>query len=230
MCADFVTAREAFVGSAYAQGELPRVLFVSLDASSDHPSREPRKRTLAYMRYWEENGKPLPRGCDSGRLHKARHWYWTHKLAHEILNSVALAKTGTPVEFAHIHRYFAHTNSAKCKDAARRSAQGPRLMFDNCREFLRQEIELLRPDVLITQGEYGRLAVDGCFPVTDRLQHPDHLQYSCEILSVACRPVLKFSTAHQNNYGRFNRERREAYPWFTDVARRFLLDGIDATK
>ena len=48
---DFVSAREAFVGSEYEKGTLPRVLFVSIDAASDHPGREPSKRTLEYMRY-----------------------------------------------------------------------------------------------------------------------------------------------------------------------------------
>lgn len=61
---DFVTAREAFVGSEYEKGTLPRVLFVSIDASSDSPGREPSKRTLEYMRYWEENGKSDPDGCN----------------------------------------------------------------------------------------------------------------------------------------------------------------------
>ena len=81
VCADMVTPREAFVGSLYEAGVLPRLLFVSLDSSNDHPGREPSKRTLAFMRYWEENGKPLPEGCQPERLHMGRHWYVTHSLA-----------------------------------------------------------------------------------------------------------------------------------------------------
>lgn len=225
VCTDFVTAREAFVGSEYEKGTLPRVLFVSLDASSDHPGRQPAQRTLAHMRFWEENGKSDPDGCDPESLHKGRHWYWTHKLAHDILNPVALARLGRPLQFRHIHKYFAHTNSAKCKDAARRSGQGPDLMFDNCRAFLPKEIQLLRPEVVVTQGKWGRLAVEGAFNVVTRSQHPKHPRYSYELLDIDGRTVLKFSTYHQNNYGEFNREKTEAYPWYREVAHRFFADA-----
>src|SRR4051812_817116 len=39
VCVDFISAREAFVGSEYERGTLPRVLFVSLDAAKDLSDR-----------------------------------------------------------------------------------------------------------------------------------------------------------------------------------------------
>lgn len=219
---DFVPAREAFVGSEYEQGTLPRVLFLSIDASSAHPGRAPSQRTLEYMRFWEENGKTDPAGCDPDRLHKGRHWYWTHKIAYEILNNVACARLGGPIQFRHIHKYFAHTNSAKCKDAARGSGQGPDLVFHNCRPFLPGEVRLLRPDVIVTQGRWGRLAIEGAFPVVTRSSHPRYPQYQAEVLDIDGRQVLKFSTYHQNNHGGFNKEKSEAYPWYYQVAHAFL--------
>jgi len=219
---DFVTAREAFVGSEYEKGTLPRVLFLSIDASTDHPGRAPAKRTLEYMRFWEENGRPDPQGCDAERLHKGRHWYWTHKIAHEMLNSVSFAKLGRPIQFRDIHKYFAHTNSAKCKDAARGTGQGPELVFRNCRPHIPEEIRLLRPDVVVTQGKFGRDAIEGAFPIVRRLPHPKRPEYAAEFLHLDGREVLKFSTYHQNNYGEFNREKSDAYPWYLEVAREFL--------
>lgn len=217
----FITAREAFVGSEYEKGTLPRVLFISLDASSDHPGGAPSQRTLQHMRFSEELD---PNGCDPEKLHRLRHWYWTHKFAYELLNPVALTRLGSPLEFRHIHKYFAHTNSAKCKDAARGSSQGPAIVFNNCREFLPMEIRLLRPDVIVTQGKWARLAVEGAFPVNARSQQSQHLQYGYEIITVDHRPVLNFSTYHQNNYGKFNDERKLAYPWYFQVAREFLAE------
>lgn len=97
VCTDMVTPREAFVGSIYEDGILPRLLFVSLE---------------------------------------------THRLAYEMLNPIAMTLVGQPIEFGSIHKYFAHTNSAKCKDSARNTAQGHDQMFDNCRGFIAAEIEL----------------------------------------------------------------------------------------
>jgi hypothetical protein len=39
-CTDLVSPREAFVGSAYESGVLPRLLFLSLDPADDRPGRE----------------------------------------------------------------------------------------------------------------------------------------------------------------------------------------------
>jgi hypothetical protein len=221
---DFVTAREAFVGSEYEKGTLPRVLFLSIDASSAHPGREPAKRTLEFMRYWEENGRSDPEGCNPDELHRGRHWFWTHKIAHEILDPIARTRLGTPIPFRHIHKYFAHTNSAKCKDAARGSGQGPARVFKNCRAFLPPEVRLLRPDIVVTQGDYGRLAIVDAFPVLRRSMHPSTPEYTCEVIDIDGRAVFKLSTFHQNAYGDFNRERREAYDWYFQEARAFLVD------
>jgi len=171
------------------------------------------------MRLWEEN-----EGCGPERLHKNQHWYWTHKLAYDILAPVAKER-GIALAFRHVHRHFGHTNSAKCKDAARNRGQGPALMFDNCRPFIARDVELLQPDVLVTQGRFGRLSVDGRFKIVARLAHPQDSRYVCNIIQMGKRQVLMFSVAHQNAYGLFNAERRGAYPWYIRTAHEFLLRG-----
>lgn len=225
---DFVTAREAFVGSEYEKGTLPRVLFVSIDASSDSPGREPSRRTLEYMRYWEENGKSHPDGCNPERLPKNLHWYRTHEFAYGLLQAAAKRNRITPFHFRDIHKYFAHTNSAKCKDAARQTGQGPPLVFNNCRKFIAPEIELLRPDVLVTQGDWGHRSIAGSFSVTRRLVCDPLPEYDCEILKIANRPVLRFSLFHPRYFGMFNKQRREAYSWYFVVADAFFRGGSQA--
>jgi hypothetical protein len=68
-----------------------------------------------------------------------------------LLKGEEARKGVSPFLFRDIHKYFAHTNSAKCKDADRKSGQGPPLVFNNCRKFIAPEIEPLRPDILVTQ-------------------------------------------------------------------------------
>ena len=80
-------AREAFVGTEYEKGALPRLLFVSLDPGSSDV--DPKRRTAESIRYREEHG------CDVATLPKPRHWYRTHELAwillkpHERRGSIA---------------------------------------------------------------------------------------------------------------------------------------------
>lgn len=221
---DFVTAREAFVGSEYERGVLPRVLFISIDASSAHPGREASKRTLEYMRYWEENGRSLPHGCDPDRLPKGLHWYRTHEFAYGLLAPIAAARGVRPFVFRDIHKYFAHTNSAKCKDAARETSQGPALFFNNCRPFIGPEVELLKPDILVTQGDWGHRSVAGAFPVLSRGSCPGHSEYAYEVLTIAAKRVLRFALFHPRAFGLFNKQRREAYGWYFEVAQAFLAD------
>jgi hypothetical protein len=219
---DFVTAREAFVGSEYERGTLPRVLFVSIDASSTTPGRQPSRRTLAYMRHHEETA------CHPERLPKTMHWHRTHEFAYGILAPVAQRKGIRPFLFRDIHKYFAHTNSAKCKDAAREKHQGPALLFNNCREFIAPEIRLLKPDILVTQGDWGRRAVDGAFQVVWSANHPEHPEHTFQLIAVDGRNVLRFALFHPRAFGLFNKQRREASSWYFATALSFLTVGSDA--
>lgn len=105
---DFVTTREAFVGSEYEKGALPRLLIISLDPPNDWPTAEPEGRTLQAMRNEEPAlCKPPP---------DARHWVETLKLAHQILEPIAKVQLDRLLSLNQICKYIAHTNSVKCKD------------------------------------------------------------------------------------------------------------------
>jgi hypothetical protein len=84
-------------------------------------------------------------------------------------------------------------------------------MFHNCREFMRGEVELLQPDIIVTQGKWARVAIDGSFDVR-RLQHqqPD---CRCESATVDDRSVLKLSMYHPR-YGGFYQEKERVFPCF----------------
>lgn len=219
---DFIPAREAFVGSEYEKGTLPRVLFVSLDPAKDLSGRNPANRTLTFMRQSEEGAK----GCDPTRLPKGDHWYQTHLFAHDLLNEVSIQKGLGPIPFAQIHRHFAHTNSAKCKDAAQGTAQGRALLFRNCRRFIAPEVRTLKPEILVTQGSMARDAIKGQFPVirSGRCSTNDNYYYS--LVSMDDRLVLSLAMAHPKaRGGLYQIEKREAYSWYLDVAHRFMLEG-----
>lgn len=225
---DFISAREAFVGSEYEKGTLPRVLFISLDPAKDLSDRDPAKRALMSMRQWEESGSRPEQGSPGFR--KSDHWYQTHKFAHELLAPVACARGIVPFAFACVNKYFAHTNSAKCKDASQGTNQGRAVLFKNCRRFIPGEVENLLPDVIVTQGSFARESIAGAFRTLQQLSLR-RSSYHAELVQIASRPVLKFEIAHPKaRGGRYQREVREAWEWYMRVGHGFLLNGPEALR
>lgn len=225
VCTDFIPAREAFVGSEYELGTLPRLLFISLDPAKDLSDRDPSKRTLQFMRHREASISRLQQGGRGFR--RGDHWYQTYKFAYELLEPVARMRSVDRISFSNIHRHFAHTNSAKCKDTAKGTTQGHPLLFKNCRQFIPDEVMRLRPDVIVTQGAYARDSIKEVFRVLWRGELSS--QYHAELIEVNSRPALKLSMSHPKaRYGRYQREVQEAWRWYMQVGHKYLLKGPEA--
>ncbi len=143
---NFVGPTEPYVGIRYEMNTLPRVLFLSLDTGS--ADKDPNTRTMEAGRKWENECNPL-------ELRKGRHWYETHELAWRILR-----KFLPSLQFKKICSYFAHTNSAKCCENNTGMAQARDVLFRNCRQFIPKELEILAPDILVTQGNYAKWVVE----------------------------------------------------------------------
>ena len=123
------------------------MLFVSLDPGS--ADSDPNNRTMEAGRRWETIGcKPL-------ELKKGQHWHETHELAWRLLRRFLPG-----LQFKKICPYFAHTNCAKCCENNPGNAMASNVMFQNCRQFIPREIEILCPDVLVTQGNPAKWVVE----------------------------------------------------------------------
>lgn len=220
-CGDFVSPREAYVGSDYDQDHLPRLLFVSADAADAHPGRDPQLRTLSALRAWEE------KHCVVKGLRKGRHWYETHAFAFAILEQFIHVTRGPALALQDVHRHFAHTNTAKCKDVAKGSAQGSNTLFRNCAGFLRDEITILEPAVIIPQGKKAKTAVNRAFTTIERLQCPNDPRYGCSLVDVNGRMVLRIGIVHPSPRARryVAPEKQLAYQWYVDVAAALLSRG-----
>ena len=223
---DFVEAREPFVGTDYEKGTLPRLLFISLDPANAVVGRSAKERTVSAVREWEagqlrpESGHPL--------FQKQSHWYRTYQLAQRLLSPVAAVRGMGPLPFSEMSRYFAHTNSAKCKNVAGGTGQGPERLFKNCRGFLPGEVEVLIPDIIVAQGKPARLALAGAFKVLLSGAAPDPL-YRAEVVELGSRPVLKFETHHPNRKDNsFRLEAANGWPWYSEVASVFAAGGPEA--
>jgi len=204
----FTTAKEAFVSVGYVAHNLPRILFVSLDSGS--AETDPNKKTLESVRMWEEEMENI------FLLHKNKHWYRTHELAYTLLRNF---KTGLRLDEA--RNYFAHINSAKCCQNNPGRGQANQILFDNCREFIPGEIEILDPDVIITQGRWGKFAIEGVF---QELRTPDYVSKELQeikILLINNHAVLWIETFHPRN-GNFHAVNKPHYSLYEQVIIEFM--------
>lgn len=132
----FTEARSALVGTRY--GDPVRIVILSLDPGLGWP--DPNQRTLEGYRKSHSETR-------IERLPKNRHWYRTIATVAELISSLGFQRS--PEEAFHC---FAHVNAAKCTLNLPRNRQAPQHLFDNCRGFLAEELALLEPDVVVTQG------------------------------------------------------------------------------
>lgn len=164
-CANFTGPKSASLPSGYERHERPRLLILSSDSGSGDPDPESRLPESVRRFHEGEPFKPRARGS---------HWYRTHELAWYILWRL---DPDHALQIHDVNRFFAHTNAAKCSEnnPGSRQASGP--LFENCRPYVRAELEFLRPDILVTQGDKARDVVN--LFETSRIDMPatlSHLQ------------------------------------------------------
>jgi hypothetical protein len=177
-CTKFVEASEPYIGREYEKcghGAMPRLLFLSLDPK--YPSTDPNQRTIQWHRTYEENEYDHANKND-------KHWYWTHELARTLL-----CQFKPSLKREEACWYFAHTNSAKCVTD---NTNNKWKLFECCREYIPGEIEILRPDVLITQGNEARAAIGSLRPTLSDGQ--DGCGYA--MIKTGDRHVLSFHSIH----------------------------------
>jgi hypothetical protein len=152
------------------------------------------------------------------------HWYQTFKFAHDLLNPITATFGVHPIPFSDISKYFAHTNSAKCKDATQGTAQGRATLFKNCRQFIPGEVVALQPDVIVTQGTRARDSIAGAFSVLITESCPTSPSHKYQVLEIGHQRVLKFEMTHPTaRMGSYQREVLAAWDWYMEVGHRFLL-------
>lgn len=215
----FTEAKASFVGPRYEDRTLPRLLFLSLDSGSGH--QDPQRRTAQAVQLRE-----LRR--DVEKLPKHRHWYRTHEMALELLRQFDVQ-----LQVADTRLYFAHVNSAKCcqNKSGRKTADST--LFENCRRFIPEELRILNPDIVVTQGDPAKDAILKSFAVRrhvvrtvesdPRFQHDAHYETGLIELKPEWKTCLWLQTYHPSAFGRFNPQRTHCWPLYAEEVGRFWL-------
>ena len=151
----FTGPKSASVSTGYEHGNLPRLLFLSLDSGSGH--EDANARLPHAVRHGMEN-------VQVNELAINRHWYRTHELAWYILRQYR-----PDLDIEDTKRFFAHTNSAKCCQNKPDGSQADARLFRNCRRYLAGEIRVLRPDVIVTQGNKAKMGLQRIIEIRERI-------------------------------------------------------------
>jgi hypothetical protein len=223
-CPRFVGPREPYIGVEYERGRCPRMLFLSLDVprGKDQPKPTRLERTAARQ---QEDRDYQP----TQDKHQSRHWYQTHDLARVFLKGYGQA---LPID--EVGEYFAHTNSAKCSRGNDKGAQAPQKVFDNCRPYIGNELGILQPDILVTQGKEAFKAVKYALTngeisslrsvewVKPALWKRNKHKKKFGVLQIGDRKVLWFVTYHpQARGGAFLRQKEDCLRYWSTVVKRY---------
>ncbi len=205
-CPKFVTAREPFIGGEYERcwdKSMPRLLFLSLD-----PGKLSCPESVQAQRTRQGKCKVNHSSHSLDEFPKGQHWYRTHELAWRLLKQF---NPELSIEEACL--YFAHTNSAKCCMNKDKHKVADKRMFEKCRAYIPGEIEALRPDILVTQGDYAKLAIESSYTIKSK----------CDggILTLGHGNVRWIHSYHPNCWGRFNAQRRERWHHWSAIVGRF---------
>ena len=206
-CKTFTGPKSAFVSTGYERHDLPRLLFLSSDSGGG--ASDDRERLPAAVR--KQGEVDLDVLSVSG-LYKRHHWYRTHELAWYILR-----RFDSKIQFEDAKTYFAHANSAKCCMNKPRGAQADPRLFTNCRKYLRGELEVLAPDILVTQGKWAKRGVEERHEVARRLD-----QWAA-VIDTNGREVFWLHTYHPS-YGWLDRQFAGRPAWqaeYADMIHRF---------
>jgi hypothetical protein len=155
-------AKMSMVGSRYGEN-YPKIVVVSLDPPSgkiDDASdprwhfTEPYQRTTQYVSALHEKDnytvdRPNP------------HWAMTQIIVKDIIEMygfraqrnaavVLESYSGRPIE--NVSAYFCHVNVAKCSMNNEGQRQANEEVHNRCSHYLNDELTILKPDILISQG------------------------------------------------------------------------------
>ncbi len=187
---EFTGPKSAFVSKGYENKslDLPRLLFLSLDSGDG--DKDDRNRLPETLRRQEEVER------DVLALPKHKHWYRTHELAWYIFK-----RLDASIRLEDAKKYFAHTNSAKCCMNKLGRKKANKILFKNCQKYLPGELEILRPDVIVTQGAEAKDVIESFYEPLNRID-----EYASTI-RMNSREVFWLHTWHPSNWGAFNKQR-----------------------
>lgn len=199
-CDDFTEARASLVGEHYGAPDAPRIAILSLDRGGGHA--EPAERTFEAVR-----DRQCPARIEN--LPKKRHWYQTHELV-----AALIVPFHPDITAPGAAGRFAHVNAAKCSQNKRGKSVADARLFKNCRPYLGREFQILRPDVVVSQGKQAAKAVERSME-----SQLEQLNDSCFVIDLGGSRTFWLRLHHPGAWHGVYQDQKERWPEFSDLLR-----------
>ena len=138
---DGVCVSKCYIDGEYKGDRIPRIVVISL--SAPRPDEEESSS--------QTKKKPLN-----------QHWLGTLVTVRSLLYPfIAPPEKLPPARYREdesteiIGQLFVHLRTAKCCSNAEGKSAEPRKVYENCGGYLGEEVRILKPDVIVTQGNYA---------------------------------------------------------------------------
>ena len=201
----FVQAKAASVGAHYENAltlgvRIPRLMFVSADPGSSVYSNgrnwvPPENRTPEFIRRIRSRSELKPTGSAG---------IWQHKIAsciYEEFGAVDLPENTAP--------YFVNVNAAKCCENKPKNELASLVLFENCRKYLRGEIDILLPDVIVSQGREAMASIGRAFSISA-------VSGRGEVVDLGANGRAFWLPTHHPNSGKHFHKQRNGKEWGPD--------------
>ena len=118
-----------------------------------------------------------------------------------------------------VHRYFAHTNSAKCCLNRPGRGQASQRLFDNCRAYIPGELEILAPAILVTQGRWAHVAVALGFEgkITEERRAPSGAGSHRLVTLSGPNSTIWFKSYHPHSIRAYWKQKPRDWPVWSEV-------------
>ena len=212
----FTPGHSALVGSRYEEA-VPRLLFVALDLGTvlrdDDPDYNyvlPENRAPAGIRRNHERMMRLvASGRDTANRPTLRN---TNLLAKAILQDLPGFSAGD--DFV---RFCARVNAVKCTTNKEKRRQADSHLYRNCRErnYLRREINILSPDIIVSQGTHAKETVEHALSVEG--------EWACEqvVALEGGKGAVWFPSYHPSSYGPYKKQEKRRNQFVQAIRERF---------
>ena len=196
----FTEAKSASVPSKYEMS-YPRIAFLSLDSGQGD---KPPQRTPNGVRVENESH-------NVEKLYKGQHWYETHFWATQIINLIG----GVSINISDSKYYFAHLNSVKCCQNKPNNGQADYNLFQNCNGYLKEELAIIKPQILITQGVRAAESLMKICRIVERFNH------NIDLIEVNSDKMLLVKTYHPSAYGFYYKQKNTINDILSELRLRF---------
>lgn len=223
---EMTEAKMTMVGSQYGR-KYPRIAIISLDPPNDGKEtfKSPENRTVEYVTRYHES--------EDYRINRPNiHWAMTQIIVKDLLvmfgysaqsNSAVVHESIIDRYIENVSAYFVHVNVAKCCMNNKGKVQAARQVHQMCgNSFVHKELDILLPEILISQGKDANQIVGDLFGLTGI----EDLLPITKIVQIGSRQVLWLPMDHP---ARYTGKIHQRWPFYVQAVKKWKEKSLHSS-